>query len=535
MVAVTVLVGAGVGGAVAIGPARLWGTPRRSSTLSNQPGHRVSFATVQVAIADLASTLAEAQPLDVMLALSAILRDPKLADEIRDHMAEGSDAATAVRSSFANFARRLEDLGGYFAQRAADLDDLAERVVQRLTASSPASSHPSSPSRFEGSQPSAYSLDGESPGGTESTLAPAPPGIVVARRLSPIDVSGFKPDQVLGFITVEGGTTSHTAVVARAQNLPAVLSVVGAEVIREGDMLLLDSTSGQVFVNPDQELLNTYRVANRVTTDLDEVPTTSAIPIYANIGSSTEGRAAKEYGADGVGLYRSELMFLGRTEPPTLEEQVFEYSRLLARFAGRRVIARLLDLDNDKPLPFLIPAKDGRYSGRGLSTLLLNRAVLETQLKALQLAHGYYPDADLWVMAPMVTHPAQVVEYVALARGIGLPKVGVMIEVPEVTEAAALAEILKVVDFISIGTNDLTRYTLGLNRELGMRLADTRNPAVMNQVKQVIAQSKAAGIAVGVCGEAAADPETARELAAYGVDSLSASPALIPALRQSLD
>jgi phosphotransferase system enzyme I (PtsI) len=261
----------------------------------------------------------------------------------------------------------------------------------------------------------------------------------------------------------------------------------------------------------------------------------SAVPIYANIGSSTEGRAAKAYGADGVGLYRSELVFLGRTEPPSLQEQVFEYSRLLARFAGRRVIVRLLDLDNDKPLPFLKPAEDGRYTGRGLSTLLLNREVLVTQLEALKRAHDYYPEAELWVMAPMVTAVEQAVEYASLARATGLKMVGAMIEVPEVTQPSVLEEILDIVDFISIGTNDLTRYTLGLNRELGMRITDAKDPRVLNQVRAVIEAAADRGISVGVCGEAAADPELARVFIDWGVSSLSASPALIPALRQGLD
>ena len=511
------MVGAGVGGAVAIGPARLWLPKRADASVRNEFSRRNSFASVQVAIQQLAENLQSSNASDVMVALIAILKDPKLADEIRSRMSDGADATSAIRGGFARFATQLEKLGGYFAERSADLIDLAERLIQELTAGTTA--------------------DPNLTAGPNSAADPsaATAGIIVAQRLSPIDVSKFTPDKVLGFITVEGGVTSHTAVVARAQNLPAVLSVVGAESIREDDLLLLDSSSGQVFVNPNAELLNTYRAARRVIRDEKPALGSSIVPVYANIGSSTEGRSAKEYGADGVGLYRSELVFLGQAEPPTMQEQVFEYSRLLARFAGLRVIVRLLDLDTDKPLPFLKPAQDGRYTGRGLSTLLLNREVLQSQLNALKRAHDYYPAADLWVMAPMVTSVDQAREFTEMARAAGLPKVGAMVEVPEVTGAEQLAEILPMVDFISVGTNDLTRYTLDLDREHSMRVADTKHPDVISQVESVIMQAKRAGVPVGVCGEAAADPELARLFIRFGVDSLSASPALIPALRRAID
>lgn len=506
---------------MAIGPARIWRQPSEPQQISNQPGHRVTFRQIEAKIIDLATEISAVEPADVMAALAAILRDPQLSNEIRLRLAEGSDAAEAIRGAFASFARRLEALGGYFGERAADLTDLGERLTLRLTNGIASGGN--------------HVANGQAASGQ---LATNSAHIVVAQRLSPVDVSRFDTELVLGFITQEGGVTSHTAVVARAQNFPAILSVIGVEQIRDGDLLLLDSSSGQVFVNPEPELVQTYREAAVLAQA--EIPKqvaqhqSSAVPIYANIGSPTEGRSALVYGADGVGLYRSELMFLGRPKPPSLQEQVFEYSRLLARFSGRRVIVRLLDLDSDKPLPFLKPAEDGRYTGRGLSTLLLNRAVLVTQLEALKRASDYYPETDLWVMAPMVTAVEQAKQYAALARQTGIAVVGVMIEVPEVTEPKVLQVLLETVDFISIGTNDLTRYTLELNRELGMRVTDTKDLRVLNQVEAVIRAAAASGVPVGVCGEAAADNDLAKLFIEWGVSSLSASPALIPALRSGL-
>jgi phosphotransferase system enzyme I (PtsI) len=195
----------------------------------------------------------------------------------------------------------------------------------------------------------------------------------------------------------------------------------------------------------------------------------------------------------------------------------------------------VLDVDLDKPLPFLSTSGDGAYAARGLGVLLANEEVLRTQLEALAKAHEHYPSVDLWVMAPMVTAAAEAARFAELARAAGLPCVGAMIEVPEVTEPEVLSEVLASVDFLSIGTNDLTQYTLGKSRHSeAVTLEDTRNEVLLEIIERVISAAKNAGKPVGICGEAAADIESARLFIDFGVDSLSGSAALLPALRLAL-
>jgi phosphotransferase system enzyme I (PtsI) len=199
------------------------------------------------------------------------------------------------------------------------------------------------------------------------------------------------------------------------------------------------------------------------------------------------------------------------------------------------VVVRVLDIDVDKPLPFLRPAGRGKYANRGLQVLLENPAVLQTQLLALAKASKYYPDTELWVMAPMVLNAKEAQIFVRLARAVGLTKVGVMVEVPELAKPKVMAQILTVVDFLSIGTNDLTQYVLGRSRHRSSaRLLDARHPKVMRTIEAVVTQAKKADIPVGVCGEAAADVESAKQFISLGVSSLSASPALIPQLAAEL-
>ncbi len=265
--------------------------------------------------------------------------------------------------------------------------------------------------------------------------------------------------------------------------------------------------------------------------DPEDIP----VKILANLGSSFEVPTAVRAGAQGVGLYRTELLYLGEENPPTKDAQIFEYTKLLAGFQGKRVVVRVLDIDVDKPLPFLKPAGHGRYANRGLQVLLANPSVLQTQLEALAAAADYYPATDLWVMAPMVLDEKETKTFVAMAHAAGLKQVGIMIEVPEITKPRVLAKVLKMVDFLSIGTNDLTQYVLGKNRYgSAMPLSDVRNHKVLTVIDSVIRAGKAAGKPVGICGEAASDPTSAKVFIAMGVDSLSASPSLIPALSSAL-
>ena len=326
---------------------------------------------------------------------------------------------------------------------------------------------------------------------------------------------------------------------ARAIGLPSVVSVLGVDLIANGNQLILDSSSGQVFVEPDEIELGQYSQAMEVNLQTKALRSVVEhdfpIQLYANLGSSSEAASAREFGAQGIGLFRTELLFLGAKTAPSLEEQVLEYSRLLAEFSNRVVIVRVLDLDTDKPLPFLKLSEKGKYANRGFQALLANPLVLETQLKALAIAQKSYPETLLWVMAPMVTTSEQARVFVSMAHEVGLATAGVMIEVPEICEKDVLAEILECVDFVSIGTNDLTQYTLGKDRlSSPLPVSDARRPEVMGLIEQVISAATVKGKPVGICGEAASDPESAQLFIDLGITSLSVSPALLPGLVEQL-
>jgi phosphotransferase system enzyme I (PtsI) len=513
------LVGAGVGSGVAHGKAFVLSAPEAALAQISQPGNRIGLIAIQRAMIAVAEDLEKVTTVgdakDVMMALAMILRDPVLFDVVKAHLAEGAEAADAIRRAFARFARQLESLGGYFAERASDLGYLANRVVVELAGELP-------PVEF-----------------------PEEPFILVSDSISPMDAAKLDPERVLAVITTDGTPTSHSAIIVRAAKLPMVVGLIGSGLIRTGSSLLVDASSGQVFLDPSQERIDHYSNASSLDTQIIRLlddDREAPVTLLANLGSSFEAAGALAAGAKGVGLFRTELLYLGQPEPPTSEEQFAEYSKLLAAFTGKRVLVRVLDLDFDKPLPFLREAGSGKYANRGLQVLLANPEVLETQLAALAQAQRANPKTDLWVMAPMVLSVAEAEQFARMARAAGLNKVGVMIEVPEAAQPGVIEGIIEVVDFLSIGTNDLTHYTLGKSRHTAgdgavsgtISLAETRKPEVLNLIRQVIAAAKSAGKPVGICGESASDPESAKLFIELGVDSLSASSALLPQLKAAL-
>jgi phosphotransferase system enzyme I (PtsI) len=513
------LVGAGVGSGVAHGPAFVLAQPEAALAQISKPGNRIGMIAIQKAMLSVAeeleavTTVGEAK--DVMQALAMILRDPVLFDVVKAHLSEGAEAADAIRRAFARFARQLESLGGYFAERAADLGYLANRVIAELAGELP-------PVEF-----------------------PTEPFILVSDSISPMDAAKLDPKRVLAVITSDGTPTSHSAIIVRAARLPMVVGLVGSGLIRSGSDLLVDASSGQVFLDPSAERIEHYSTAASLDTRvirLLEDDREAPITLLANLGSSFEAAGALAAGAKGVGLFRTELLYLGETEPPGQDEQFAEYSNLLAAFTGKRVLARVLDLDFDKPLPFLREAGEGKYANRGLQVLLANPEVLATQLAALAKAQQANPKTDLWVMAPMVLSVDEAQQFAKLARAAGLKRVGVMIEVPEVAQPGVIEGIIDAVDFISIGTNDLTHYALGKSRHSAgdgavagtITLAETRRPEVMSLIETVIGAARVAGKPVGICGESASDPESAKIFIGLGADSLSASASLLPQLKAAL-
>lgn len=501
-----VLVGAGVGNGVSSAPVfRLLDRSQRE--LSNAIGQRHSLSCIRDSIHAVADEIEQASGREevdaVMSALGMMLRDPSLLEQVKARLSDGVSGDRAIRGAFAQFARSLASLGGYFAERSADLEALAERVIDRIS-------------------------------GAEEQVFPETPFVLVADSLSPMDASKLDPAIVKAVITRNGTATSHTGIVLRGSRIPSILGVNGLGTLSDGMLVLVDASSGQVFVEPTADELASYSRAE-VEDEVLEPIRAGELPVtvLVNLGSSAEAPAAKRVGAQGVGLFRTELLFLGRQDPPTLDEQVLEYTRLLSSFEGQRVVVRVLDTDTDKPLPFLKPAGIGRYANRGFQVLLANREILDTQLTALAEAQANVPEAELWVMAPMVIHVSDADEFATIAHEHGLTKIGVMVEVPEIV--SEIETVLDLVNFISIGTNDLSQYTLGKNRHgVGTDISDARDPKVMALISQTVEAAKARGIPVGVCGEAAADAESVELFVELGVDSLSVSPALVPALREQL-
>ncbi|RKR92875.1 phosphoenolpyruvate--protein phosphotransferase [Micromonospora pisi] len=464
-----------------------------------------ALATVVTELGRRADRAREQTVADVLRAQAMMADDPVLADSLRAEVAAGQDAPHAIDTAFAGYRAVFEAAGGYLAERVADLDDLRDRAI-------------------------AVCLGRPMPG----VPSPGHPYVLAARDLAPADTVDLDPEQVVALVTEVGGPTSHTAILARALELPAVVGCADLRDLTEGTTVLVDGTTGLVESGLDAPTLAARVSAAARAADVGAVSgpgrTTDGHPValLANVGSAREVPATGN--AEGVGLFRTELLFLDRTREPGPDEQTAAYREVFSRMGGRRVVIRTLDAGADKPLPFLhqAPEPNPALGVRGLRVARRQPAVLRTQLEAIARAAND-TGADVWVMAPMVATRAEAAGFAEAVRAAGLPKAGVMVEVP----AAALraAQLLEVVDFLSIGTNDLSQYTFAADRHSGdlAELLDPWQPALLRLIADAAAAGRAAGKPVGVCGEAAADPLLAPVLAGLGVTSLSMSgPALRP-------
>jgi phosphotransferase system enzyme I (PtsI) len=508
-----VLVGAGVGTGVSIAEAFIYRSDRYIPWDSEAAGASRGLVAIRTALAEVSAEIdqvketTDSESAEILDAIQLVLTDSTLMDNIKARLADGSNSQRAVIGAFNSAAQDLSQLGTYFAERSNDINELGTKVIDKLN-------------------------------GTEEMNWPEVPFVLVTENVGPLEMVKLQQSSIVGLVTSLGSPTSHTSILARGMNLPTVVSVSGTEFINSGDQLIVDSSSGQIVVNPDQSELEQYAGAvqnsqNDETLDIEAL--NLPVKLYANLGSSSEGSAAIAFGAQGVGLFRTELLFLGEKKAPSLEAQVLEYSRLLDQFPDQVVIVRVLDLDTDKPLPFLKLTESGKYANRGFQALLANPEALSTQLDALAFAQQKYPRAKLWVMAPMVSTAQQAKEFVSMAKAAGLETAGVMIEVPEVCEPQVLKEIIGVVDFLSIGTNDLTQYTLNQDRmDSPLPISAVRDPKVMELIQRVTAVCLEANKPLGICGEAACDYESANLFIEFGVTSLSVSPALIPGLARKL-
>ncbi|MBA8816699.1 phosphotransferase system enzyme I (PtsI) [Microbacterium halimionae] len=450
---------------------------------------------------------------EVLEAQAMMAEDPSLETEIDSRVANGKTAEWAVFDAFATFRDALTAMGGYLGERAADLDDVAQRVIARLQGVA-------------------------APGVPE----PGHPFILVAKDLAPADTALLDLSQVLALVTTEGGPTSHTAILAREKSIVAIVGAAGAKDLVEGETVIVDAAAGVVTTDPsdDERERASRRAADRE--EAASAPITpgaladgTAVPLLANLGSPDGAADAVKLGAEGVGLFRTEFLFLSASQAPTVEQQREAYTKLLAAFPGKKVVVRTLDAGADKPLPFLNDAHEENpaLGLRGLRALRASEDILREQLTALAEADAA-TSADLWVMAPMVSTVEETEYFVALAKEYAIKTAGVMVEVPS---SALLADhILARADFASIGTNDLTQYTLAADRLLGSvsSFQDPWHPAVLRLVREVGAAGRSTGKPVGICGEAAADPLLAVVLVGLGATSLSMAPTALADVRATL-
>ncbi|WP_030058524.1 phosphoenolpyruvate--protein phosphotransferase [Streptomyces novaecaesareae] len=450
---------------------------------------------------------------EVLAAQAMMAADPVLADEAAALVERGTDGAHALTAAFDGFRAALVAAGGHFAERAADLDDLRDRAVAHL-------------------------LGLPVPGLPD----PGHPYVLVADDLAPADTALLDPARVLALVTVRGGPTSHTAILAKALGVPAVVGCAGAMELEDGRHVLVHGADGVVEPDPSPEALGRAADRERRRRELlagVQGPGRTAdghpVALLVNLGAPHELAGAAAADAEGVGLFRTEFLFLDRAEAPSRTEQAAAYRKVFAAFAGRRVVVRTLDAGADKPLPFATSADEENpaLGVRGLRTAARDPELLETQLAAIAEA-AEAGTAQVWVMAPMVSVPREAAEFAARVRAHGLPLAGAMIEVP----AAALRadRLAEVCDFFSVGTNDLAQYTFAADRTLGSlaELLDPWQPALLALVAAAARAAAEHGRPIGVCGEAAADPELALVLVGLGITSLSAAPASLPEVRAAL-
>ena len=419
----------------------------------------------------------------------------------------------AIWEAATSFADQMAALGGYMAERVTDIHDVRARIVAELT----------------GQQAPGIPFAEE-------------PFVLAAVDLAPADTATLDPKNVIALITSDGGPQAHTAILARGLGLPAIVAAKGVTDIPDGTEVYVDSNAGIVNTEPtDEDREAAEKYANRKPiADFDGkgvLADGTRVPLYANVGDGKSAEKAASLNAEGVGLLRTEFGFLGHDAEPSIEAQAATYKSVFDAFPGKHIVVRTLDAGADKPLPFLNvnPEENPALGVRGFRTDWTVPGVLTRQLEAIKKAYDE-SDADIWVMAPMISTTSEARNFAKMLKEVDLPVHGVMVETPA---AAVNAEaILGEVDFVSIGTNDLTQYTMAADRLLGdlAHLNNPWQPAVLKMIKLTVKGAKRASMNAGkkkyvsVCGEAASDPALAVVLIGLGVDTLSMNAAAIPAV-----
>ena len=459
-----------------------------------------------------------------------VLEDPSLIEEVNKGIRKQKHNAEFVFQGVSHrFIKTLSNIDdAYLRERAVDLEDVARRIIRHMLGKS-------------GQRISGHDRN----------------HIIVADELTPSDTATLNRENIAGFVTEKGSKTSHTAIMARALGIPAIVGLEGiCSNLENGSVILIDGYSGKIFLNPSHETLSNYQRLAEEKEHIEEGLETlrerdsitldgHAIILSANIELPEELDEVAACGAEGIGLYRTEFLYFNRTIPPDEEEQFQVYRNVAERVAPHSVIVRTLDIGGDKPTECLDLAKEENpFLGcRAIRFCLMNPEIFKTQLRAILRAglHG-----SIRIMFPMISGLEELLHAKALfleaceeLRTRDVPyqsdmEIGVMIEVPS---AALIADILaREVKFFSIGTNDLLQYLMAVDRgnERISHLHDPSNPAVVRILKTIVDAAHAAGIWVGVCGELAGDIEFTPMLLGLGIDELSASAALVPRIKKAV-
>ena len=446
-------------------------------------------------------------------------------NESVENMIRGNlvNAEYAVASTGDNFAKMFAAMDDeYMRERAADVKDISERVLRVLT------------------------------GGAEEDAAEEP-AIIVAADLAPSETVQMNKELVLSFVTVQGSLNSHTAILARTMGIPALVGTALSPEELDGRLGIVDGFTGTFYVDPDETTLAVMREKQAADLEkkrlLQELKGKDNITLdgkkillYANIGNSKDLAAVLGNDAGGIGLFRSEFLYLERDSFPTEEEQFAIYKTVAETMAGKRVIIRTLDIGADKKCDYFeLDREENPAMGlRAIRICLTRPEIFKTQLRALYRASAFGKIAIMFPMIISVEEVRKIKEIVEeikaelTEQGIvfGQPELGIMVETPAAVMMSD--ELAKEVDFFSIGTNDLTQYTLAIDRQNEKldRFYDPHHPAVLRQIRIVVDNAHKAGIWAGICGELGADPELTPLFLKMGVDELSVSPGSILPLRE---
>jgi phosphoenolpyruvate-protein phosphotransferase len=460
---------------------------------------------------------------DIFTVYEMLLQGPDLTSTVEAHIKAGKNAPTALRITVSHFSSRFEEMEDeYFQARGEDIRNLGNRVYARLR------------------------------NVTAPTIKEGEKVVLVGGLVSISDIAEYPVEQLAGIVSRDGSSLSHTAVLAKALGLPAVMGVGHVGDIPPGEMMIVDGYQGQIFLHPAQSVLDEFRrlIFNesslaRELSKLKEFPATTndghRVQLFANTGLLADITPGLTHGAEGIGLYRTEIPFIVHGSFPSEDEQVAVYRSVLSAYAGMPVYMRTLDVGGDKPLPYFPFEEENPALGwRGVRFTLDNSVIFMTQIRAMLRAAG--ERTNLNIILPMIGSVYEMEAFSELLDSaieqlteegtpVCRPRIGIMAEVP--ASIAILPFLAGKIDFVSIGSNDLTQYLLAVDRNNSRvaNLFDHIHPAVLQAVEEILLRSRAIGVPVSVCGEMAADPVAALLLLGLGIKTLSMSAFSIPRIK----